>query len=149
MNANMSPEVLKIRDLDHNLLKLLDEGKFSEGVDACHEILKLLETLPEADKEANKEFFVELADDVRDRLVLCKFKLEDYDSAIEEGLTALEIKESYGIHSRIGICYFKKGKYYKARDHLNKAKSLNPGMEDKIVDNYIKQTLEMIADIES
>ena len=75
--------------------------------------------------------------------------MEDYDSAIETGLKYLDIKETYGIHSRLGICYFKKGKYYKARDHFNKAKTLNPGFEDKIVDNYLKQTLEMIADIES
>ena len=145
----MSPEVAKIRDLDHSLLRLLDENKFTEGVEACLELLKLLETLPEADKEMSKDFFAELADDIRDRLVHCKLKLEDYDSAIEEGLKALEMKETYGLHSRVGICYFKKGKYYKARDHLNKAKNLNTWIEDKIVDNYLKQTLEMIADIES
>lgn len=146
---DMPPEVKKIKELDENVMKLMDENKFSEASDVCNELLENLSNLPESQKEPMKDFFEELQSDVRDRYVLCKQKSEDYDSAIELGLKFLELKETYGIHSRLGICYFKKGKYYKARDHFNKAKNISPDFQDKIVENYIKQTAEMIADIES
>jgi len=108
-----------------------------------------MESLPDSDLESNKVFISAVAENVRDKLVFSKFKLEDYDSAIEEGLKAVEIKGTYSIHSSLGICYFKKGRYYKAREHFNTAKSLDEKKEDKIVENYLKQTLEMISDIEN
>jgi tetratricopeptide (TPR) repeat protein len=146
----MPPELKKIRELDEKFLKLFEENNFVEAIEVCLVMQSEIPNIPENERTGDKKiFFDELEDDLRDRIVHCKLKLEDYDSSIENGLKFLEIKETYGIHSRLGICYFKKGKYYKARDHFNKAKGLNPNFEDKIVDNYLKQTLEMIADIES
>ncbi len=153
MNHNdfekMSPEVKQIQDLDEKCLKLISESKYSEAAAVCEEIRKNLIDLNEVVKEGKKVFFEELENDVRDRHVLCYLKMEDYDTTLELGLKFLEEKENYGINSSLGICYFKKGKYYKARDHFKKAKEINPNIEDKIVENYFKQTLEMIADIEN
>jgi tetratricopeptide (TPR) repeat protein len=146
----MPPELKKIRELDEKFMKLLEESKYVEAIDVCLAIQSEMPNIPENEKTGEKkQFFDELEDDIRDRIVHCKLKLEDYDSAIENALNFLEIRETYGIHSKLGICYFKKGRYYKARDHFNKAKNLNPNFEDKIVDNYLKQTIEMIADIEN
>ncbi len=146
---NLSPENLEVQKLDLEISNCLKNNKFSEAAELCYEMLKKIDSLPQSDKEGEKELLDGLSFDVRDRLTLCKLKIEDYDSAIEECLKALERRENYTLHSRVGICYFKKGKYYKARDHFNKAVTLNPNENDKIVDNYIKQTAEMIADIES
>jgi tetratricopeptide (TPR) repeat protein len=143
------PEIDNLVQLKDKAIALFKENQLSDSAEVCVEILKSIGTLSEDMKEKYKDVVDSLSSQVRDQLTLNKFKLEDYDSAIEECLAALNEKQSSLINNRVGICYFKKGKYYKARDHFLKAKEVDPNDNDKIAENYLKQTLEMIADIES
>lgn len=128
-----SPEYVKLEQMSQQAADLVKANKLSEAADLYGDILKEFEQIPsEVKSQVPTEFNDSFVLEVRGSLQEVKFKLEDYDSAIEEGLKILEKTPIYEVNLRVGICYFKKGKYYKARDYLQKAKDLFTGEPEKI-----------------
>jgi tetratricopeptide (TPR) repeat protein len=133
-----SPEYVKLEEMAQKAEDFLKLNKHVEAAEIFSEILKEFEQIPvEVKNQVPPEFNENFELEVRGNLSLCKFKIEDYDSAIEEGLKVLEKKPIYDVYLRVGISYFKKGKYYKARDNLLKAKGLFTGEPEKIRKEYI------------
>jgi tetratricopeptide (TPR) repeat protein len=127
-----NPEFAKLESLAKNAADLFKQNKFLDSSEVYSDIIRQYEELPAELKNENPEFSESFLLEVRERLSECRFKLEDYDSAIEEGLKVLEKRPIYEIYLRVGISFFKKGKYYKARDNLLKAKELFTGEPEKI-----------------
>ena len=129
---NQSPEFVKLQTLEKEASDLVKNNKLLEAAEIYQEILKQFNELPNEVKSVEPESTQKFEFEIREKLTETKFKLEDYDSAIEEGLKILEKTPVYVIYLKVGICYFKKGKYYKARDNLLKAKELFTGETEKI-----------------
>jgi len=123
---------MKLETLDKEASDLVKNNKLLEGAEIYQDILKQYNELNDEVKSSEPEYSQKFELEIREKLTETKFKLEDYDSAIEEGLKILEKLPVYVIYLRVGICFFKKGKYYKARDNLLKAKELFTGETEKI-----------------
>jgi tetratricopeptide (TPR) repeat protein len=134
---NQSPEFLKLQTLEKEASDLVKNNKLVEAAEIYQEILKQINDLPNEVKSVEPESTQKFELEIREKLTETKFKLEDYDSAIEEGLKILEKTPVYVIYLKVGICYFKKGKYYKARENLLKAKELFTGETEKICKIYL------------
>ena len=130
--THQTPEFSKLNTLEKEAAEHVKNNKLIEAAEVYQEILKQFDELPSDVKTVNPEFSQKFELEIRENLTETKFKLEDYDSAIEEGLKILEKTPVYVIYLRVGISYFKKGKYYKARDNLLKAKELFTGEPEKI-----------------
>ena len=134
---HQSPELSKLDSLAKNAADLSKQNKLADSAEVYSDIIKQFEELPAEVKAQNPEFSENFLLDIREKLSECKFKLEDYDSAIEEALKVLEKRPVYNLYLHVGISFFKKGKYYKARDNLLKAKELFTGEPEKIRKNLI------------
>jgi len=129
---HQSPEFSKLDSLAKNAADLFKQNKFLESAEVYSDIIKQYDELPADLKAQNAESSENFLLENREKLSECKFKLEDYDSAIEEASKVLEKRPVYNLYLHVGISFFKKGKYYKARDNLLKAKELFTGEPEKI-----------------
>jgi rhomboid protease GluP len=115
-NANPDERIVALE-------KLSDEGKYEEVEKTAEQILK---TKPKADTILDALW----------ELALAESRLGKYDEAIGHA-NELNNYEPSSSHFLLGLIYFDKKDYAKAKEELTQAKQLEPSMSEQI-DAYIQ-----------
>ena len=122
--------------------KLSEENKHIESVELCNQILTDLKN--ENVEEKDKENLTQIKEKIYEQLTLSRMNTQDLDLTIKDCNDALNEVKVFSIYNRLGVAFFKKGRYTKSRDAFKKAKEFFPDKTDPIAEKYLKMALEEI-----
>lgn len=142
MNEFKKNPFQKYEDKLKEAKSLTEQNKHIESIEACNNILNDLKNEKVEEKDNDK--LTKLKEEIYEQLTLSRMNTQDLDLTIKECNDALNEVKVFSIYNRLGIAFFKKGRYTKSRDAFKKAKESFPDKTDPIAEKYLKMALEEI-----